>query len=154
MPLWRLDQHLHDAATATATDARITALQAAIAAYTGPLAADLDYYWIPPIREAIRREAIDAQAALADLLADRDRAAAVAVIEQAIGHDPYNETLYQHGMRLHAAHRALPAVAALRNRLVRELADIGTIPTPQTLQLADDLLADPPTPTLTSPRRA
>jgi DNA-binding SARP family transcriptional activator len=104
------------------------------------------HYWIAPIREATRRQAIDAHRTVADLLADRDPAAAIAVIDQAIGHDPYNETFYQHAMRLHAAHRALPAVAARRNRLVRELADIGTSPTPQTLQLADDLLADPPTP--------
>jgi hypothetical protein len=33
-------------------------------------------------------------------------------------------------------------VAALRSRLVRELADIGTTPTPDTMRLADDLLAD------------
>jgi hypothetical protein len=47
-------------------------------------------------------------------------------------------------MRLPAAQRTLPAVAGLRNRLVRELADIGTSPTPDTLDLADHLLADAP----------
>ena len=150
--LWRLEQHLDDAAAATDIDTRAAALQAAVAAYTGPLAGDEDYYWIPPIREATRRTVIEAHVALAELLTDRDPAAAIAVIDQAIGHDPYNETLYQHGMRLHAARRALAAVAALRNRLVRELADIGTSPTAQTLQLADDLLAD--SPTLTSRARA
>jgi DNA-binding SARP family transcriptional activator len=139
--LWHLHRYLHDAATATDTDHRITELRAAVAAYTGPLAADHDYYWIPPIREATRRQAIDAHLNLAELLTHTDPAAAATVIEQAIAHDPYNETLYQHGMRLHAAQHAFPAVAALRNRLVRELADIGTTPTPDTLHLADDLLA-------------
>ena len=46
-------------------------------------------------------------------------------------------------MRLHAAQRAFPAVAVLRNRLVRELADIGTTPTADAIRLADDLLAGP-----------
>jgi hypothetical protein len=45
-------------------------------------------------------------------------------------------------MRLHAARHAFSAIAALRNRLVRELADIGTTPTPDTMRLANDLLAD------------
>lgn len=45
-------------------------------------------------------------------------------------------------MRLHAARHDFPAVAVLRNRLVRELADIGTAPTSDTIRLADDLLAD------------
>jgi hypothetical protein len=50
-------------------------------------------------------------------------------------------TLYQHAMRHHATQDAFPAIAALRDRLVRELADIGTAPTPNTVRLADDLLA-------------
>ena len=141
--LWRLHQHLHDAANASDTCARITALQAAVAAYTGTLATDHDYFWIPPIREATRRQAIDAHVALADLLADSDPAAAAIVTEQAIGHDPYNETLYQQAMRLRAKRAEFAAVVALRNRLVRALADIGVTPTSDTMRLADDLLADP-----------
>ena len=144
--LWRLHQHLHNATTATDTGTRITELRTAVAAYRGPLAADHDYYWIPPIREATRRQAIDAHLALADLLADTDPATAAVVIEQAIAHDPYNETLYQQAMRLHAAQHAFPAIAVLRNRLVRELADIGTAPSPDTIQLADNLLAHPAPP--------
>ena len=142
--LWRLHRHLHTAATATDTDTRIIELHAAVAAYTGPLAAGHDYYWIPPIREATRRQVVDAHLNLAELLTDTDPDAAIIVIEQAISHDPYNETLYQHAMRLHAARHALPAVAVLRNRLVRELADIGTTPTPDTIRLAHDLLANTP----------
>jgi DNA-binding SARP family transcriptional activator len=118
-----------ECAAASDTDSRRAARHAAIAAYTGPLAGDHDYYWISPIREETRRQAIDAHIALADLLADSDLAAA---LEQAIGHDPNSETLYQHGMRLNAAQRAFPAVAALSNRLGREHADIGTSPTSPT----------------------
>jgi Bacterial transcriptional activator domain len=92
--LWRLHHHLHNAAAATDTDHRITELRAAVAAYTGPLAADHDYFWIPPIPEATRRQAIDAHLTLADLLTGTDPAAAIIVIEQAISHDPCNETLY------------------------------------------------------------
>jgi hypothetical protein len=47
-------------------------------------------------------------------------------------------------MRLHAAQRSFPALAALRNRLVRELADIGTTPALDIMRLADDLPADTP----------
>ena len=42
--LWRLHRHLNTAATATDTGTRITALHAAVAAYTGPLGANHDYY--------------------------------------------------------------------------------------------------------------
>ncbi len=85
--LWRMHQHLHDATAATDTETRIAAPRAAIAAYSGPLAADQDYYWIPPVREAARRQVVEAHLALADLLADPDPAAAVTVIEDANGHD-------------------------------------------------------------------
>ena len=51
-------------------------------------------------------------------------------------------------MRLHAVVSAFAAVAALRNRLARELADIGASPTADSIRLADDLLVDAPAPTL------
>jgi hypothetical protein len=47
-------------------------------------------------------------------------------------------------MRLHARRAEFSSIAGLRNRLVREIADIGAAPTPQTLHLADNLLAGSP----------
>jgi DNA-binding SARP family transcriptional activator len=141
--LWRLHHHLRDADTATDTNTRITALNQAVAAYTGPLAGDDDYFWIPPLREATRRAAIDAHTSLAQLLAPTDPNAAIAIIERAIGRDPHNEPLYQQAIRLHATTGDAATIRSVLEQLRHALEDIGASPTDETNRLADELLTHP-----------
>jgi DNA-binding SARP family transcriptional activator len=92
------------------------------------------------VRETIRREAIDAHITLADLLAGADPAAATAVVDRAISHDPYNENLYRQGMQLHAAVGSRQAVRHLLDQLISALAELDTTPTDGTVRLADELI--------------
>lgn len=139
--LWRMRSALAEAANAPTTTARIAALRAAVAEYRGPLADDgSDYEWAEPYREAVRRQALDAFAALADALSDRP-AEQITVLNDAISHNPYTETLYQAAMRAHAALGHLDAVRNLRRSLTRRLAEIDAEPADDSLRLADDLVA-------------
>ena len=52
--------HLADAARATDPAERMTALQAAIAEYTGPLMERIEDEWIEPFRQEYLRHVIDA----------------------------------------------------------------------------------------------
>ena len=140
--LWRMQQHLRDAQTAPNPEARIVALLAAIGEYTGPFADGHAYEWVEPVREAIRRQSIDAHVALATLLAESDRPAALAVLEQAIAQDTYNESLYQQAMRLYAADHNIDSIRQLRRDLTRHLADIQAEPSDETLTLADQLVGE------------
>jgi DNA-binding SARP family transcriptional activator len=137
--LWRMRHHLQDAQTATDPATRIAALHAAIGEHTGPFADGCAYEWVEPVREAIRRQAIDAHATLAEMLAETDRPGALAVLDQAIAQDPYNEALYRQAMRLHAADRNIAAIRQLRRDLTRHLADIPAEPSDDTITLADQL---------------
>src|SRR2546421_7444346 len=113
------------AQAASAQPARVAALREAVGCSTGPLAEGKAYEWIEPYREAVRRQAVDAHTALADALADAlaatDPAEAASVLEAAIGHDPYNDALYQQAMRLHARLGDGDAVRRLRKTLTRRL---------------------------------
>jgi DNA-binding SARP family transcriptional activator len=140
--LWRMRRHLQATATATDRHARMDELEHAIDEYTGPLAGDADYYWVLAARETIRREAIDAHSALAELLADTDPAAAAAVVDRAISHDPYNESLYRQGMQLNAAAGSRSAIHRLLERLTSALAELDTTPSADTVRLTDDLISD------------
>ncbi|WP_309236679.1 BTAD domain-containing putative transcriptional regulator [Micromonospora sp. S-DT3-3-22] len=141
--LWRMRAALRDAAQAASDAARLAALRRAVDAYGGPLADGFDYEWIEAHREGIRRQALDAHLALATTTPDPDEA--IAVLQAAIRHDPYAEPLYQQAMRAHAALGHLGEVHALRQSLTRYLAEIDAEPSKDTLALADQLTAGPPT---------
>jgi DNA-binding SARP family transcriptional activator len=137
--LWQMRAALQTARTATDPEIRITALQQAIAEYRGPFAGDADYYWVAPVREAIRRDAVRAHITLADLLASSDPAGAANVLTHAIEHDPYNESLYRQAMQAHIKAGAAAAALALYDRLVEALADIGSAPAADTAALVSPL---------------
>jgi DNA-binding SARP family transcriptional activator len=140
--LWRMQAAIAAADTAPDPAARIEALRAAVASYTGPLAADRDYEWMEPHREAIRRQAIDVHLALVAALRDEQPAQALTVLHAAIGHDPYNETLYQQAMRLHACLGEIDAIRELRRAVNRRMGEIDTGPSDDTLALVDRLITD------------
>gem|GEM_PF-1944184 len=138
--LWRMHAALTRAGATTDPAVRVAALREAVACYTGPLAQGRDYEWVEPYREAVRRQAIDAHVALAELLSASDPGEALTVLTAGIGHDPYNETLYQHAMRLHARLGNPGAIRELRETLTRRVGEIDTQPDPDTLALAEQLL--------------
>ena len=61
---------------------------------------------------------------------------------KAIGHDPYNDALYQQAMRLHARLGDSDAIRRLRKTLTRRLGEIDAEPAPDTMALSDQLLTD------------
>ncbi len=137
--LWQLTTAVDQAATTVDPEAHTRALRDVIALYTGHLADGHSWLWLAPDREAIRRHVLDAYTRLAD--AEPDPRAAMALIQDAIRLDPYDEDLYQRAMRLHAlGHNAdgiRRTLGALRERLAQLDIDIS----PQTQQHAADLLA-------------
>jgi DNA-binding SARP family transcriptional activator len=139
--LWAMRAALAEADTAATPSDRIAALRQAVAAYRAPLADGCDYEWVEPVREAIRRQALDAHLALADALADRP-ADALEVLTAMMAHDPYAEAAYQHAMRAHAALGQPDAIRALRRTLARKLEEIDAEPGDDTLALADTLIAE------------
>ena len=76
-------------------------------AYHGELAEGSGYEWAEPYAEpyaeTARRRALDAWTTIAEIPQARDPDQALAALESALGHDPYNEFLYLRIMRLQAA---------------------------------------------------
>ncbi|MFI6273078.1 AfsR/SARP family transcriptional regulator [Micromonospora zamorensis] len=138
--LWRMRTALRDAALATTDADRTAALQRAVDAYDGTLAAGFDYEWIEAYREGIRRQTLDAHLALA--AATPDPTQALAVLEAAMRHDPYAEATYQQAMRAHAVLGHLEQIRSLRRALSLRLDEIDAEPSEDTLRLADRLIAD------------
>jgi two-component SAPR family response regulator len=140
--LWRMQASIAAAGTATDPAGRIAALREAVACYTGPLAQGKAYEWIEPYREAVRQQAVDAHLGLVAELSGSDPVEAVAVLEAAIGHDPYNDDLYQQAMRLRARLGDLEAIRGLGKALTRRLGEIDAEPCADTIALSDQLITD------------
>jgi DNA-binding SARP family transcriptional activator len=149
--LWRFHEHLRIAEHAAGAAQQIEALRAAVETYTGPFADGQAYEWAEPVREAIRRQAIDAHSGLAELLSPTDPTAAITCLNNAITIDPYNETLYQHAMRVHAAVGDIDSIRRIRRQLTIALARIPAEPGDDTLALADRLISDSKRPHRGSP---
>jgi DNA-binding SARP family transcriptional activator len=137
--LWRLRAALRDAARTADPQTRVASLRCAVTTYRGPLAADADYDWIEPYREAVRQQALDAYLALAEALAGSP-AEQLTVLNTAIRHNPYTEALYQQAMRAHAALGHADAISNLRHALTKALTEIDAAPSDDTLALADQLI--------------
>lgn len=129
-----------DQARRTVGQDRLAACRQAAGLYRGELAEGAAYDWSEPHAEAARRRALDAWTDIADLLVPRDPEQALAALESALGHDPYNEFLYQKIMRLQAAAGRPEAVRRTLSLLEARLADLGTSPDPQTRHTAASLL--------------
>jgi DNA-binding SARP family transcriptional activator len=131
---------LDRARQATDPRARISALRNATALYGGELADGEGYDWAEPYAESARRRALDAWTTIASILEPEAPAQALDALETALGHDPYNEYLYQQIMRLQAQAGHLEAVRRTLSLLESRLNDLGVTPSPQTRQIAAGLL--------------
>jgi DNA-binding SARP family transcriptional activator len=140
--LWRMRDAIAVAEGSADPVTRLAALRAAVGCYLGALAEGRDYEWAEPFREAVRQQAVDAHLALVAVVGDDDPAEAVAVLRAAIGHDPYNELLYQQAMGLCARLGDVDGIRELRRNVTWRMAEIDTEPSEDTVALADRLVTD------------
>ena len=138
--LHRFAAALETARTAADDQARLSALRQAVACYRGPLADGAGYDWAEPWAETARRRALDAWARIAEILQPADPEQALAALEAALTHDPYNEYTYQQIMQLQAAQGRPGAVRRTLALLESRLGDAGLTPGGSTRQLAAALL--------------
>jgi DNA-binding SARP family transcriptional activator len=132
--------HAVAARRAAATDqARVDAYRDVVNTYGGPLADGMSNEWIEPAREAIRRDAIDAVAALARALVESDPQQTLDLLEVARAFDPHNELLYRDIMRLQERLGQLDAIPRTLTLLTTRLAEVDATPTPQARGLATRL---------------
>jgi DNA-binding SARP family transcriptional activator len=133
---WRF-AHAVAARRAASTDlARVDAYRDVVNSYGGPLAEGMSNEWIEPAREAIRRDAIDAVAALARALVEQDPQQTLDLLEVARAFDPHNELLYRDIMRLQERLGQLDAIPRTLTLLTTRLAEVDAQPTPQARGLA------------------
>lgn len=146
--LWQFTAALDQARRAGTDQDRLTACREAAGLYRGELAEGEGYEWAEPYAETARRRALDAWTTIADILQPHEPGQALAALESALGHDPYNEYLYQKIMRLQAAAGHPEAVRRTLSLLETRLADLGITPGTQTRHVAASLLGthNPPPP--------
>ncbi|MCW6004282.1 hypothetical protein K1W54_06760 [Micromonospora sp. CPCC 205371] len=109
------------AVTAPSPAERDTALRGLIDLYRGELAAGHDWQWLAPLREAVRRQVIDAYTTLAT-----DHPEQAAQLWQAAAHTaPGNQHLHRQAVAALTAAGQHRAVAALREQHTRTLAAAG-----------------------------
>jgi DNA-binding SARP family transcriptional activator len=133
---WRFATAVTNCRTAPTQHERIDAYRDIVDSYSGPLADGMTTEWIEPTREAIRRDAIDAVAALARALVATDPQQTLDLLEVARTFDPHNELLYRDIMRLQerlGQHDAIPRTLTL---LTTRLAELDETPSTQTRGLA------------------
>ena len=133
---WRLSDAVTAQRAAGSGSERIAAYQRVVDCYGGCLAEGMDTEWIDAAREATRRDAIDAVAALARALVDSDPQHTLDLLETARAFDPHNELLYRDIMRLQERLGRLDAIPRTLTLLTTRLAEIDEVPTAHALGLA------------------
>lgn len=133
---WRFAEAVAARRAATSEQARVAAYRAVVDSYGGALAEGMTCEWIEPAREAIRRDAIDAVAALARALVESDPQQTLDLLEVARAFDPHNESLYRDIMRLQERLGQLDAIPRTLALLTTRLAEVDATPTPQARGLA------------------
>jgi DNA-binding SARP family transcriptional activator len=136
---WRLRNAVANRRAASTSSERIAAYRRVVDCYGGCLAEGMDTEWIDAAREATRRDAIDAVAALARALVDSDPQHTLDLLETARAFDPHNELLYRDIMRLQERLGQLDAIPRTLALLTTRLAEIDETPTAHTLGLATRL---------------
>lgn len=134
--LWQFQAALTAAARAGEEPVARDALRRAVDCYRGDLLAGTDYPWVEPIRQDLRRRALDAHLRLADLEGRLGAPeAAEAVLQRAVGLDRYSEEPYRRLMVLQGARGRSDQVAETWQLLERRLDEIDVDVEPATLRL-------------------
>ncbi|MEV6905987.1 BTAD domain-containing putative transcriptional regulator [Amycolatopsis sp. NPDC051071] len=127
--------------TAGTAERRADAYEAIVAHYGGALADGLDSDWLTAAREATRRDALDAVAALARARVGTDPDYTLDLLETARAFDPHNELLYRDIMRLQHTLDRHDAISRTLDLLRTRLTELDTTPTADTVDLAQRLRA-------------
>ena len=114
------------------------ALRQVIARYTGGVADGHSWLRLAPYREATHRDVLDADIALAEDEPDPRRA--LALLQDAIRLEPYNEDLYQRAIRLHARLASPDGIRRTLRTITERLAELDIPVSPATQQIAADQL--------------
>ena len=132
--VWRMQAAIHAANAATDDAEALAALRHVADAYGGTYATgipgDLNLW-----REAFRRQAVDALTRIAELDETDHPDAALQALETALGHDPYNEALYQRIMIIQGRCGRPDAVRRTLGLLENRLYEIEAEPSSATLRL-------------------
>lgn len=140
--LWHLTDALHIARTAI-DQQRVGALHDAINRYPADLAEDYTGEWLEQPRDMLRRDVIDALAALIRAIRQHKPEQALALLERARRLDPHNEAIYRDIMRIQSRLGHFDAINRTMTLLRTALADIDTRPTSDTETLAVHLQHSP-----------
>jgi DNA-binding SARP family transcriptional activator len=140
---WRFAEAVAARRAAATEHARVDAYRQVVNSYGGALAEGLGCEWIEPAREAIRRDAIDAVAALARALVESDPQQTLDLLEIARAFDPHNEALYRDIMRLQERLGQPDAIPRTLTLLTTRLAEINEAPSEHALALATRLRQRP-----------
>ena len=136
---WSFDAAVAARRAATTDQQRVDAYRAVVDSYGGPLADGMSTEWIETAREAIRRDAIDAVAALARALVTDDPQQTLDLLEIARAFDPHNEALYRDIMRLQERLGLIDAIPRTLTLLATRLAEVDNRPTEHAIGLATRL---------------
>jgi DNA-binding SARP family transcriptional activator len=120
---------------------RADTYEAIVARYGGVLAEGVDADWLVAAREATRRDALDAVAALARARVGTDPDYTLDLLETARAFDPHNELLYRDIMRLQHTLGRHDAISRTLTLLRTRLAELDATPTADTVDLAQRLRA-------------
>lgn len=125
--------------------ARISALTEAIVLYRGQVATGMEHtgnparstdeLWLRPYRDEFRRRVIEAHHTLADHLSARQPDDALEVLDHAIDIDPWNQELYEAGIRIHLRLGHQHAAKRKLRDLSETLAHLGMQPEKAIVQL-------------------
>ena len=136
---WECTTAVNTRRTARDEPDRIAASQRIIDLATMPLAGDLSRSWLDTLREGARRDALNALGWLAAHTVTVDPRTTLGMLETATETDPYNESLWQDILRLHARLGEYDALARTFSLLSKKLAEIDTTPSRETRALLDHL---------------
>ncbi|MFD4460097.1 BTAD domain-containing putative transcriptional regulator [Nocardia sp. NPDC058480] len=106
---------------------------------TSELASDLTDTWVEALRESARRTSLNALSWLAIRNTENDPRATLGILETTVENDPYNESVWQDILRLHARLGEKAALTRTYTLLTHTLAEIGQNPSLETRQLLERL---------------
>lgn len=139
--LWCFQAALDEAAQCPDDKLLTAVLSRAVAAYGGHLLEGSFYEWVEPMREELRRRALDVLLRLSELRkAGGDLEAALSTLERAIGVDPYAEELYRRAMFVLSELGRPEAARRLFRQLEERLAELDLEPEGETVHLVGSLL--------------
>jgi DNA-binding SARP family transcriptional activator/LysM repeat protein len=131
--LWRFDAAMALAARESDPAARRQALRAAAELVAGEPLAGASYEWAEPVRETLRRRAIDVLGELGAVLgAEGDLAGAVQALDRARTVDPYCEDVYRRLMGYLADMGRDDVALRVYRELEKHVAQLGAQPDEQT----------------------